>query len=97
MRDQGADTRDEIVALQHLCDRVRQAGIHINPILKEVAAISSELDRYGMGSMLSILRTCGPTADANPPDRAATATGQAGGGQTDTIGDNVRLSGRLET
>lgn len=54
-RDQGADTRDEVMALQDLCTQARQAGIDIDPILTEVAAISSNVDRYGMGSMRSII------------------------------------------
>lgn len=54
-RDQGADTRDEILTLQDLCNRGRQAGIDVDPILDEVAAMSSDRDRYGMGSMRSVI------------------------------------------
>jgi hypothetical protein len=54
-RDQGADTRDEIVTLQHLCDQARRVAIDVDPILEEVAAMSSDVDRYGMGSMRSII------------------------------------------
>ncbi len=54
-RDQGADTRDEILALQDLCERAGRCGVDVGPILAEVAAISSDVDRYGMGSMRSIL------------------------------------------
>ncbi|MBO3751048.1 hypothetical protein J5X84_33670 [Streptosporangiaceae bacterium NEAU-GS5] len=54
-RDQGSDPRDEILALQHLCHRARQAGIDVDPILEQVAAISSDVDRYGMGSTRGIL------------------------------------------
>jgi hypothetical protein len=54
-RDQGADTRDEILALQDLCNRARQAGLDVDPILDEVAAMSSDVDRYGMGSMRSVI------------------------------------------
>jgi hypothetical protein len=54
-RDQGADTRDEILALQDLCDRARRAGIDVDPVLDEVAAMSSDQDRYGMGSMRSVI------------------------------------------
>lgn len=54
-RDQGADTRDEILRLQYLCDRARQAGFDVDAILAEVAAMSSDVDRYGMGSMRSVL------------------------------------------
>lgn len=53
--DQGADTRDEIMALQDLCDQASRLGIDVDPILDEVAAMSSHVDRYGMGSMRSVL------------------------------------------
>src|SRR5262245_17745733 len=34
-----------------LCGQARQLGIDIDPILDEVATVSSDADRYGMGSM----------------------------------------------
>jgi hypothetical protein len=55
MRDQASDARDEIVTLQSLCSRARQAGIDVDPILDEVAAMSSDVDRYGMGSMRAMI------------------------------------------
>ncbi|TQM84040.1 hypothetical protein FHX81_6478 [Saccharothrix saharensis] len=55
VRDQGADTRDELMALWALCDEARAAGVAVDPILREVAAISSDVDRYGMGSVRDIL------------------------------------------
>jgi hypothetical protein len=58
-RDQGADTRDEILALQALCARAHDAGIDVDPILDEVAAISSDVDRYGMGSMRTVILNYG--------------------------------------
>lgn len=61
-RDQGADTRDEILAVQDLCDRARRYGIDVDPILEEVAAISSDVDRYGMGSMRGVLVRYGKRA-----------------------------------
>ncbi|GAA4724971.1 hypothetical protein [Phytohabitans rumicis] len=54
-RDQGADTRDEILALQDMCERAMTAGIDVGPILDEVAAMSSDVDRYGMGSMKDVI------------------------------------------
>jgi len=54
-RDQGADTRDEILTLRDLCDRARRYGIDVDPILDEVAAMSSAVDRYGMGSMRDVI------------------------------------------
>jgi hypothetical protein len=58
-RDQGADTRDEILELQDLCARARRAGIDVDPILAQVAAVSSDVDRYGMGSMRSVILAYG--------------------------------------
>ncbi|MFC0530837.1 hypothetical protein [Phytohabitans kaempferiae] len=58
-RDQGPDTRDEILTLQDLCDRARQAGIDVDPILDEIGAMSSDEDRYGMGSMRSVILSYG--------------------------------------
>ncbi|MFG2041771.1 hypothetical protein [Dactylosporangium sp. NPDC048998] len=55
--DQAPDTRDEILALQDLCDRARRAGIDVDPVLDEVTAMASDTDRYGMGSMRAILLT----------------------------------------
>lgn len=54
-RDQGADARDEILDLRDLCGRARQLGIDVDPILEEVAAMSSDVDRYGMGSTRRII------------------------------------------
>jgi hypothetical protein len=54
-RDQGSDTRDEILTLRELCGRALRAGIDISPVLGEVAAIFSDIDRYGMGSMRSVI------------------------------------------
>lgn len=58
-RDQGSDTRDEILGLQHLCDQALEAGIDVGPILDEVAAMSSDVDRYRMGSMRSVILSYG--------------------------------------
>jgi hypothetical protein len=55
VRDQGADTRDELMALWAVCDEARSAGVDVGPILREVAAMSSDVDRYGMGSVREIL------------------------------------------
>jgi len=54
VRDQGADTRDELLALWALCDEAREAGVDVDRLLREVAAISSDVDRYGMGSVRGI-------------------------------------------
>ncbi|MBE1485900.1 hypothetical protein [Plantactinospora soyae] len=59
-RDQGADTRDELLTLTDLCREATGAGVEIGPILREVAEISGDVDHYGMGSMRSILLSCVP-------------------------------------
>jgi hypothetical protein len=53
--DQGSDTRDMIVALDDVCRRARAQGVDIDPILREVAGMSSTEDRMGMGSSREIL------------------------------------------
>ncbi|MFD9701449.1 hypothetical protein [Lentzea sp. NPDC059081] len=53
--DQGTDTRDVLLGLWDLADRARAAGIDIVPTLVEVAEMSSDVDRYGMGSTRQIL------------------------------------------
>ncbi|GIF65921.1 hypothetical protein Ais01nite_39560 [Asanoa ishikariensis] len=55
-RDQGTDTRDELLRLRDLVDQARRAGVDLTPILAEVAELSSTEDRYGMGSTRDILR-----------------------------------------
>jgi hypothetical protein len=53
--DLGSDTRDTILRLRHLCRVARGAGVDIAPILTEIAAISSDIDKYGMGSVRTLL------------------------------------------
>jgi hypothetical protein len=53
--DQGSDPRDEILHLQDLCTRAHQADVDISPILVEIAALSSDVDKYGMGSTRDFL------------------------------------------
>lgn len=54
-RDQQGDTRDEILLLQDLCRRAAGAGVAVAPVVAEVAALSSDVDRYGMGSVRHLL------------------------------------------
>lgn len=63
-RDQGADTRDELLALRAMCDDARKVGVDLAPILTEVAAMSSDEDRYGMGSTREILLRFAATPSA---------------------------------
>ncbi|WP_229712817.1 hypothetical protein [Streptomyces fuscichromogenes] len=55
VEDQGLDTRDMMVDLNDLCGRARHAGVAIRPLLLEVAGLSSDVDKYGMGSTRYIL------------------------------------------
>ncbi|MFJ9784743.1 hypothetical protein ACIRSS_34585 [Amycolatopsis sp. NPDC101161] len=54
-RDHGRDTRDEILTLNDLCAQARAADVDIRPLLREVAELSSTVDKYGMGSMRDLL------------------------------------------
>ena len=54
-RDHGRDTRDEMVGLNELCERARAARVDIRPLLLEVAELSSDEEKYGMGSVRQIL------------------------------------------
>jgi hypothetical protein len=54
-RDQGADARDELLGLNDLCTSARDAGVDLRPVLREVAALSSPVDKYGMGSTRDFL------------------------------------------
>jgi hypothetical protein len=49
-RDQVSDPRDELVEIWALCDRAREHGIDLEPIVREVASISADVDHHGMGS-----------------------------------------------
>ncbi|MBM2620562.1 hypothetical protein JIG36_34180 [Actinoplanes sp. LDG1-06] len=54
-RDQGADPRDELMTIWWLCNRARERGIDVEPVLREVAALSSDVDLYGFGSMQTLI------------------------------------------
>jgi len=55
MKDQGRDGRDAILLLQDLCKRASDAGVNVAPVLKEVAALSNDQNKYGMGSTRGML------------------------------------------
>lgn len=60
IKDHEQDTRDAIVLLYELCDKATAAGVKIGPILKEVAELSSDVNKYGMGSTRSLLLNAVP-------------------------------------
>jgi hypothetical protein len=55
IRDLGDDTRDTVMTLDNLTRAARIAGIDSDPFLKEVAAVSSDVDEHGMGAMRELL------------------------------------------
>jgi hypothetical protein len=55
IKDQGIDTRDTILWLQDLCKRASSAGVDTEPVLREIALLSSNEDKYRMGSTRSLL------------------------------------------
>ena len=60
MKDQERDTRDAIVTLHAICGKARSAGIRTDPIIAEIAELSSDMDKYGMGSTRTLLRRAIP-------------------------------------
>ena len=60
INDQGRDSRDALLTLQEICNAARNAGLEIAPVLREVAGMSSDADKYRMGSTREmLLRCCG--------------------------------------
>ena len=55
INDQGLDSRDAILLLQDLCKRASSADVDTEPVLREVAPLCSDEDKYGMGSTRSML------------------------------------------
>jgi hypothetical protein len=44
------DPRDVLVGLWELCEKARERGIDVEPIIRDIASISGGVDHYGMGS-----------------------------------------------
>jgi len=55
IKDQGRDSRDAILLLQDLCQRAKAAGVNTTPVLKDVATLSSDKNKFGIGSTNGIL------------------------------------------
>ena len=51
IKDQRPDAREALAAVTALCQAARDADLDPDPYLKEVAAVSNDLDREGHGSM----------------------------------------------
>jgi hypothetical protein len=55
MADLREDTRDVILGIDELCKAGERAGIDVHRHLKEIAALSSDANHHGMGSMRTLL------------------------------------------
>ena len=55
IKDHEQDTRDAIVLLHELCEKARSVGVKTGPALQEIAELSSDVNKYGMGSTRSLL------------------------------------------
>ena len=55
MKDQGRDSRDALLTLQEIVREAGTAGVDKAAALREVAAMSSGTNRYGMGSTRDML------------------------------------------
>ena len=55
IKDQGRDSRDALLELQEMCKAAKADGLEMAPVLREVAAMSSDEDKYGMGSTSRML------------------------------------------
>jgi hypothetical protein len=55
MKDQVQDSRDALLWLQDLCRKAGAAGVSTTLVLKEVAHLSSDRERIGMGSTKQML------------------------------------------
>jgi hypothetical protein len=59
IKDQGRDSRDALLWLQDLCREARNAGVDPESVLREAAKLSSDKNKYGMGSTMEmLLRAC---------------------------------------
>ncbi len=54
--DQGRDTRDAILAIEAMCEQATRAGVDIQPALRELEALSSDVDRYDWGTTRDLFR-----------------------------------------
>jgi hypothetical protein len=55
IEDQGKDTRDAIVTLDHYRKDAEKHGIDVDSIFQEMAKIASTRDKYGWGTTRSLL------------------------------------------
>ena len=55
--DQGKDTRDAIVALEHYRELGQKRGYDVDAIYEKLASIASDHDKYGWGSTRELLQS----------------------------------------
>ena len=60
IKDQEQDTRDALILLHELCEKATAAGVNTGPILNEIAELSSDVNKYGMGSTRTLLHNAVP-------------------------------------
>jgi AcrR family transcriptional regulator len=59
MKDLGPDSRDALLVLRKICRASAAAGVPLRPTLRAVAAMSSHVNKHGMGSARDmLLRQC---------------------------------------
>ena len=56
IRDQGRDSRDAILDLESLCAAARSANVDVTSLLLQIAELSSDENKYGMGSTRTMLK-----------------------------------------
>jgi len=53
--DQGQDSRDAILTLKHIVATAKAGHVDVTPVLKDVATLSSDVNKFGMGSTSGML------------------------------------------
>ncbi len=57
--DDAIDTRDAIARIDSLVDQARANGVEYRSIMRQIAKVAGTTDRYGFGSMRTIIKTHG--------------------------------------
>ncbi len=57
IEDQGKDTRDCILALQHYRKHAEDRGINVDTVFHEMSTIASKIDKYGWGTTSELFLT----------------------------------------
>ena len=62
LKDQERDSRDALLWLLDICKQARDAEVNTRPVLEQVAQLSSEQNKFGMGSTREMLLKAGQNA-----------------------------------